>query len=133
MAQPRNLMEAIRYVDPDVCVNFVAGLRWPYGPTCPGCGCTEYSFLTTRHVWKCKGCKKQYSVKLGSLFENSSIPLEKWLTAIWVVANTPKKVSSHELGRSVGITQKSAWSRPAPHTRRDAGRLLRPSRRHGRY
>lgn len=102
-------MEAIRYVDPDVCTGFVAKLRWPDGPTCPRCGSTEHSFLTTRNLWRCKGCKKQYSVKVGSLFEDSAIALDKWLTAIWLIANSKRGISSHELGRSIGLTQKSAW------------------------
>jgi transposase-like protein len=107
---PTNLVEAIRYfADPDVCVEFVAKLRWPDGPVCPRCGGTEYSYLTTRRLWKCKSCKKQYSVKLGSIFEDSAIPLDKWLVCIWLIANSKNGISSHELGRAVGITQKSAW------------------------
>jgi transposase-like protein len=90
-------------------VDFVAKLRWPDGPVCPRCGCTEYSYLRTRRLWKCKGCKKQYSVKLGTVFEDSAIPLDKWLVAIWLIANSKNGISSHELGRALKITQKSAW------------------------
>jgi transposase-like protein len=107
---PTNLMEAIRYfADPAVCIEFVADLRWPDGPTCPRCGSQEHSFLSTRSLWKCKACKKQYSVKAGTIFEDSPLPLDKWLCAIWLIANSKNGVSSHELGRSIGITQKSAW------------------------
>src|ERR1039458_8625798 len=107
---PTNLIEAIRYFsDLDVCTDFVAKLRWPNGPFCPRCGCTEYSYLTTRRLWKCKGCKKQYSVKLGTIFEESKLGLDKWLPAVWLVANSKNGISSHELGRSLGITQKSSW------------------------
>lgn len=107
---PTNLMEAIRYfADPAVCVDFVAGLRWPDGPTCPRCGSQEHSFLSTRNLWKCKACKKQYSVKAGTIFEDSPLPLDKWLCAIWLIANSKNGISSHELGRSIGVTQKSAW------------------------
>jgi transposase-like protein len=108
--RPTNLIEAIRYFsDLDVCTDFVAKLRWPDGPVCPRCGCTEYSYLTTRRVWKCKGCKKQYSVKLGTIFEDSKLGLDKWLPAVWLAANSKNGISSHELARSLGITQKSAW------------------------
>lgn len=107
---PKTLVEAIRYFsDLDVCTDFVAGLRWPRGPVCPRCGCIEYSYLKTRRLWKCKGCKKQYSVKLGTIFEDSKLGLDKWLPAIWLSANSKNGISSHELARSLGITQKSAW------------------------
>lgn len=107
---PRNLLEAITYfADRDVANEFVAKLRWPNGPVCPRCGCVEYSYLTTRRLWKCKGCKKQYSVKIGSIFEDSPLGLDKWLPAIWLIANSKNGISSHELGRALGVTQKSAW------------------------
>jgi transposase-like protein len=107
---PQTLIEAIRYFsDQDVCVQFVAKLRWSDGPVCPSCGGTEHSYLTTRRVWKCKACKRQFSVKVGSIFEDSAISLDKWLAAMWMIANSKNGVSSHEMGRSLGITQKSAW------------------------
>jgi transposase-like protein len=107
---PTTLMEAIRYfTDPDVCVEFVAKLRWPDGPTCPACGSQEHSYLTTRRLWKCKACKKQYSVKVGTIFEDSAIPLDKWLASIWMIANAKNGISSYELARATGLTQKSAW------------------------
>ena len=109
-SQPTSLIEAIRYFsDLDVCTDYVAKLRWPEGPVCPKCGCMEYSYLTTRRVWKCKACKKQYSVKLGTIFEESRLGLDKWLPAVWLAANTKNGISSHELARSLGVTQKSAW------------------------
>ena len=107
---PKTLLEAVRYFsDEDVCVAFVASLRWPNGPICPRCGGGEHSYLKTRRLWKCKGCKKQFSVKVGSLFEDSPIKLGQWLPAIWMIANSKNGVSSHELARAVGVTQKSAW------------------------
>src|SRR6059058_899961 len=109
-ALPTTLLEAVRYfTDLDVATEFVAKMRWPDGPVCPRCDGTEHSYLTTRRVWKCKSCKKQFSVKLGSIFEDSAIPLDKWLVCIWLIANSKNGISSHELGRAVGITQKSAW------------------------
>jgi len=107
---PTNLVGAIRYFsDLDICTEFVANLRWPSGPVCPRCGCVEYSYLTTRRVWKCKGCKRQYSVKVGTIFEDSPLGLDKWLPAVWLIANSKNGISSHELGRALGVTQKSAW------------------------
>src|SRR5206468_2809867 len=96
---------------PDVCVDFVAKLRWQDGPVCPACGGTEHSYLTTRRLWKCKNkaCHKQFSVKVGTIFEDSAIPLDKWLASIWLIANAKNGISSHELGRAIGLTQKSAW------------------------
>src|SRR5215213_1739653 len=110
MAKPTNLLQAVRYfADLDVCTKFVANLRWPNGPICPRCDGREHSYLTTRRLWKCKSCKKQFSVKLGTIFEDSPLGLDKWLPAVWLAANSKNGISSHELGRALGITQKSAW------------------------
>jgi transposase-like protein len=109
--KPKTLLEAIRYfADQEVCVQFVADLRWPDGPVCPRCGSTEkHSYLTTRRIWKCKACKRQFSVKVGTIFEDSGLGFDKWLPAVWLVANSKNGISSHELSRALGITQKSAW------------------------
>src|SRR6266550_1385482 len=107
---PATLVQAIRYFDDiDVCTQFIAEIRWPDGPVCPDCGGMEYSYLTTRRLWKCKACKRQFSVKVGTIFEDSPLGLDKWLPAIWLAANSKNGISSHELGRALGITQKSAW------------------------
>ena len=107
---PTNLLEAVRYFsDLDVAVDFVAKMRWPNGPVCPRCGCIEHSYLTTRRVWKCKACKKQFSVKAGTIFEDSPLGLDKWLPAVWLIANAKNGISSHELARAIGVTQKSTW------------------------
>src|SRR6266496_155713 len=107
---PTNLLEAIRYFgDLDVATAFVADLRWPDGPVCPHCGGTQHSYLTTRRIWKCKACKRQFSVKVGTIFEDSALGLDKWLPAVWLIANSKNGISSHELGRALGTTQKSAW------------------------
>src|SRR5438067_1634443 len=107
---PQTLLEAVRYFsDIDVATDFVAKLRWPDGPVCPRCEGTEYSYLKTRRVWKCKACKKQYSVKLGTIFEDSALGLDKWLPTVWLIANSKNGISSHELGRALGVTQKSTW------------------------
>lgn len=107
---PQTLLEAIRYFsDPDICVEFTAKLRWPDGATCPYCASKELSFLKTRRIWKCKICKKQFSVKVGTIFEDSPLGLDKWLAAIWLIANAKNGISSYEVHRALGITQKSAW------------------------
>jgi transposase-like protein len=109
--EPQNLAEAIRYFsDPDVAIEFVAGLRWPDGPVCPRCGGTEHSYLRTRRIWKCRTCDRQFSVKVGTLFEGSPIGLDKWLTAVWMVANSKDEVSSYEIQQTIGVTQKTSWS-----------------------
>lgn len=108
---PTTLIEAIRYfADPQVCHDFMTSLRWPSGkPVCPRCESKNVGFIKTRRTWQCKGCQKQFSVKLGTIFEDSPLGLDKWLPAVWLIANCKNGCSSHELARSLGITQKSAW------------------------
>src|SRR6476619_6102880 len=97
VAVPTNLVGAVKYfANPDVALDFLAGLRWPDGVTCPICGSKENSFLKTRRIWKCKGCQKQFSVKLGTIFEDSPIGLDKWLPAIWLLVNAKNGISSYE-------------------------------------
>jgi transposase-like protein len=109
---PKSLLQATRYFqDLDVCVDFVASMRWPDGVICPYCEGKRVSYLSSRRIWKCmaKDCHKQFSVKTGSVFEDSAIPLDKWLTAIWLVVNCKNGISSYELMRDLKVTQKSAW------------------------
>ncbi len=107
---PDTLLDAIRYFsDQDRCRVFVASLRWPQGPVCPRCGAIEPLFLQTRKLWKCRACKKQFSVKVGTIFEDSPIGLDKWLPALWMIVNAKNGVSSYEIARSIGVTQKTAW------------------------
>jgi transposase-like protein len=107
---PRNLLEAVRYFsDLDVANEYVAALRWSDGPVCPRCEGREHSYISTRRIWKCKSCKRQFSVKVGTIFEDSPLGLDKWLPAVWLAANSKNGISSHELGRALGVTQKSAW------------------------
>jgi transposase-like protein len=108
--KPKTLAEAIRYFkDEQTCIDAIAALRWPNGPVCPKCGHDEHYWLATQRRWKCKACKRQFSVKQGTIFEDSPVALEKWLVALWMLVNCRNGVSSYELGRSLGITQKSAW------------------------
>jgi transposase-like protein len=109
---PKNLLAATRYfADADACLDFVAEMRWPGGVTCPYCNGNRISYLKTRRIWKCmaKECHKQFSVKTGSVFEESPIPLDKWLVAVWLVVNCKNGISSYEIARDLNVTQKSAW------------------------
>ena len=107
---PKTLLEAIKYfADPDNALNFMAELRWPDGIVCPHCSGSEVTFLKTRRIWKCRSCRKQFSIKTGTVLEDSPIGLDKWLSAIWIIVNAKNGASSYELHRSLGITQKSAW------------------------
>src|ERR1051325_11650890 len=107
---PKTLLEAIKYFsDRDNALNFMAELRWPDGIVCPHCSGSEVTFLKTRRIWKCRSCRKQFSIKTGTVLEDSPIGLDKWLSAIWIIVNAKNGVSSYELHRSLGITQKSAW------------------------
>lgn len=107
---PPTLMEAIKYFsDPDVALAYVAQLRWPNGPICPRCNSQQNAFIATRRIWRCLDCKKQYSVKVNTIFEDSPLGLDKWLCAMWMIGNCKNGVSSYEIHRALGITQKSAW------------------------
>jgi len=107
---PDTLLGAITYfADVETSIAFVAALRWPDGVFCPRCGDESCYRLSTRPVWKCRGCKKQFSVKVGSIFEDSPIGLDKWLPALWMLVNCKNGVSSYEIARDLGVTQKTAW------------------------
>jgi transposase-like protein len=107
---PSTLHEAIRYfADKDTSLTFLAALRWPNGVTCPACEAKDPGFLKTRRIWKCRDCGRQFSVKLGTVFEDSPIGLDKWLPALWMLANSKNGISSYELGRALGVTQKTGW------------------------
>jgi transposase-like protein len=111
-ALPKNLLAALRYFsDLDVCVDFVAGMRWPDGIRCPHCQGDRVSYLKKRRIWKCLrgGCYQQFSVKTQSVFEDSPIPLDKWLAAVWMIVNCRNGVSSWEIHRALKVTQKTAW------------------------
>jgi transposase-like protein len=92
------------------CIEEVASVKWPKGQAiCPRCESKRNSFLKTRLMWKCLDCKKQFSVKVGTIFEDSPIGLDKWLCAMWMLANCKNGVSSYEIGRALEVTQKTAW------------------------
>jgi hypothetical protein len=110
---PKTLQEAIRcFADPDVCLEYAKALRWPDGVVkCPHCGSTEVWFLASARIWKCsvKHPLRKFSVKVGSIMEDSPLGIDKWLVAIWLLATCKNGISSYEIHRDLGITQKSAW------------------------
>lgn len=111
MDAPKTLQQAIIYFsDPDRCFDYAKKFRWPNGKvSCPRCGSEKHSFIKTRRIWFCYSCQKQFTLKLGTIFEDSPLGLDKWMTAFWMLVNCKNGVSSCEVARSLGITQKSAW------------------------
>ena len=108
----KTLADAIRYFsDEQVCIDTVAGMKWLNGAVCPKCEskADRQHFLKTQKRWQCRDCGKQYSVKVNTIFEDSAIGLDKWLTAMWLLANCKNGISSYELAKDIGVTQKSAW------------------------
>lgn len=107
---PKTLLEAIKYfADRDNSLAFMVQIHWPEGITCPWCDSSEHSFLATRRIWKCKSCRKQFSAKAGTIFEDSPIGLDKWFPAVWMIVNMKNGISSYELGKALGVMQKTAW------------------------
>jgi transposase-like protein len=107
---PKTLLEAIQYFsDEQVCINAVAAMRWPNGPVCPDCQTDKPYYLKSQKRWKCRDCRRQFSVKVESIFEDSPIRLQKWLPALWLLVNCKNGISSYELARALGVHQKSAW------------------------
>jgi len=111
--EPTSLQEAIVYfANPDNCIDYIAIRRWPNGVICPGCGSTKVSqFNAKRRTWKCGSHhpRREFSVKVGTIYEDSPIPLDKWLTATWMLTNCKHGVSSYEIARDVKVSQKAAW------------------------
>jgi transposase-like protein len=110
MKTPRTLQQAIQYFsDEQICIDAVALMRWPEGPVCPHCEAKEPYYLKTQKRWKCSECRKQFSVKVGTIFEESLIPLTKWLPALWMLVSCKNGISSYEIARDLGVSQKTAW------------------------
>jgi transposase-like protein len=107
---PITLQEVItHFADKDVAHAFAVVSRWPTGVFCPFCDSPENNYISTRRIWKCKGCKKQFSVRVGTIFEDSPISLSKWFVAVWLLSNCKNGISSYELHRAIDVTQKTAW------------------------
>jgi transposase-like protein len=99
---PKTLLDAVRYYsDPKVCFETMIRVKWPDGkPICPKCGHDQVYIIPTRRLLQCKSktCKKQFSVKVGTIFEDSPLGLDKWFVATWYIANCKNGISSLELG-----------------------------------
>lgn len=111
-SEPKSLQEAIIYFgDSNNWREYVASRRWPNGVECPSCGCKDVIFLVNQNRWQChnKHTKRQFSLKTGTIYEESPLGLDKWLTATWLVVNCKNGVSSCEISRALNITQKTAW------------------------
>ncbi|MGD1084345.1 MAG: IS1595 family transposase [Verrucomicrobiota bacterium] len=110
---PETLNEAIIYFsNPAVALEFVKNIRWPDGKVkCPRCGSADVSFTAKRRVWTCEDCPKreQFSVNVGTIMEESHLPLDKWLAAFWLMASAKNGISSYEIARALKVTQKTAW------------------------
>jgi transposase-like protein len=126
------------FADEDAARDFIESRLWPNGPVCPHCGCTEAYTLTAKPeskkpvrkgVYKCKECRKQFSVRIGTIFEESKIPLCKWLMALHLLTSSKKGMSSLQISREVGITPKSAWF--LTHRIREAMRTDNPPHLNG--
>lgn len=112
MDTPLTLVDAIRYfTDPANCREYMVSRRWPNGVTCPSCGSDTVYFDKGRNGWECKTRhpKRKFTLKTGTIFEDSALGLDKWLPVVWMIANMKNGVSSHEVARSIGVTQKTAW------------------------
>src|SRR5271169_3314576 len=113
MDSPKTLQQAIQvFSDFDNCREFMAFLRWPDGVVrCPHCNSDKVAYLPKARVYWCKGDhkKQKFSLKFGTVFKDSPIPLEKWLPAVWMMVSAKNGISSYELHRALGVTQKSAW------------------------
>jgi transposase-like protein len=110
--EPTTLQEAIVYFsDPVNCREYLVARRWPKGVTCPRCGSTDVLFLEKYNRWHCRAKHEapQFTLKTGTIMEDSPIGLDKWLTAMWQIVNCKNGISSYEVHRAIGVTQKTAW------------------------
>ena len=115
MAEEFSLIDP-RFTDPVAAAEYLESLRWPDGVVCPKCGESEREpyrlkgkSLKNRRVWKCRACRKQFTVMVGTIFESSHVPLNKWLAAFYMLCSSKKGMSAHQLHHSIGVTYKTAW------------------------
>jgi transposase-like protein len=112
MDAPKTLLEAVKFFDSfENCKDFMVALRWPNGVTCPTCGSSKVTWLESVKRWKCysKHDRPQFSLKTGTIFEDSPLGLDKWLPCVWLIVNCKNGVSSYEIHRDLKVTQKTAW------------------------
>lgn len=109
---PTTLLEAVRaFANPQVAHDYFVAIRWPNGMACPrmGCGSADVSRIADRNLWKCRECKRQFTAKVNTVFEDSPIGFDKWLPALWLLASNRNGISSCELARGLNVSQKAAW------------------------
>jgi transposase-like protein len=112
MGMPKTLLDAVKFfADPVNCREYMVSQRWPDGVKCPQCGSKAVYFDASRNGWECKTRhpKRKFTLKTGTIFEDSPLGLDKWLPCVWMIVNAKNGVSSHEIARSIGVTQKTAW------------------------
>src|SRR5450432_521433 len=110
--EPKTLQESVIYfADPTNCRNYLVARRWPEGVICPRCGGKQVVFLAKYNRWQCsaKHDARQFTAKTGTIMEESPIGLDKWLMAMWLIVNCKNGISSYEIHRAIGVTQKTAW------------------------
>ena len=126
--KPKTRQKAIVYfADPKNCREYLIARRWPDGVICPKCGSAKVLFMEKYNRWNCreKHPSPQFTLKTGTAMEDSPIGLDKWLTAMWMVVNCKNGVSSYEISRTLGITQKSAWFPFTARSKRSASVIFR--------
>ncbi len=105
-----SLIELVEYFkDEDTCIEYLASKRWEGKPCCPHCGCEKVYCFSDKKRYKCSSCRKQFTVRVGTIFEDSKISLKKWFIAIYLITSHKKGISSHQLARDLKVTQKSSW------------------------
>lgn len=109
-----SILSAPHFHDSEKAREYLEALRWPHGPVCPHCGSTDahYALQGKAHrpgVYKCKDCREQFTVTVGTVFEASKVPLHKWMQAVYLLCSSKKGMSSHQLHRTIGVTYKTAW------------------------
>lgn len=112
MALPKTLLQAVKYFAvPENCLSYLVARRWPKGVTCPTCGSQGVYFDKSRQGWICKTQhpKRKFSLKTGTIFEDSPLGLDKWLPCVWMISGAKNGISSYEISRAIGVTQKTAW------------------------
>jgi transposase-like protein len=110
---PKTLIDAVKhFADLQICFAYMVDIKWPDGRiVCPKCGTDKVGIVASRSLLQCKEktCRKQFSAKVGTIFEDSPLPLSSWFVAMWCIANAKNGISSCELARALGVTQKTAW------------------------
>ncbi len=112
MGMPTTLLDAVKhFANADNCREFLIAQRWPDGIVCPTCGSGSVYFDSGRNRWECKTKhqRRTFTLKTGTIFEDSPLGLDKWLPCVWLIANAKNGISSHEIARALGVTQKTAW------------------------